>query len=157
MAKLPKDMTASEINRELDRLGEKRSKLNDEFIHTGRGYEKFDETMKKKDPLALRFQALVDRSDALHNEISLRMGPGRHSRLPTGKMFGPRKSRDTRSITKEKPLVFSSKVKAEKWLKETANFGLPHDTGRGWILVQFAEGLTWAFVNVDEQVLLPDW
>lgn len=91
--KEPRDMTAAEINRELDALDKKRQRLNDEFIAAGRGHETASETAKKTDPLAERWKALVSRTADLRNEISLRYGPGAPSRLPRG--FGTR--RDPRS------------------------------------------------------------
>ncbi len=86
-----RDMTAGEINRELDSLDKKRSKLNDEFIAAGRGHETVNETWKKDDPLALRYKEISNRHGDLRNEISARMGPGAPSRLPKGRFFGPRK------------------------------------------------------------------
>lgn len=88
--KVTKDMSASEINNELDKLDTKRSKLVDEFIKDGRGRETHDETMKKGDQLARKYQAIVNRVADLRWEISLRMGPGNYRRLPRGKMFGKR-------------------------------------------------------------------
>lgn len=86
----PRDMTAGEINRELDGLDKKRSKLNDEFIEAGRGSETVNETWKKDDPLALRYKELSNRHGDLQREIHARYGPGAPSRLPKGRFFGPR-------------------------------------------------------------------
>ncbi len=83
-------MTATQINRELDRLDQERSKLTDQFIELGRGHERASETAKKDDPLSLAWRSISDRHQALRIEIELRYGPGAPSRLPT-KGFGPRK------------------------------------------------------------------
>ncbi len=42
------------------------------------------------DPLALQYQQVADRQQALRNEIAARYGPGAPSRLPSGRGFGPR-------------------------------------------------------------------
>lgn len=85
----PRDMTAGEINRELDSLDKKRSKLNNEFIEAGRGNETAEQTLNKTDPLALKYQEYAYRKEALRDEIRARMGPGAPSRLPKGRFFGP--------------------------------------------------------------------
>jgi hypothetical protein len=84
------DLTAGEINRALDQIDAKRSRLTDRFIAQGRGNETADETWKKSDPLAREWQALGNRYGDLRNEIALRYGPGAPSRLPSGRGFGPR-------------------------------------------------------------------
>lgn len=81
-------MTAGEINKTLDRLDTVRSKLNDEFIATGRGHETPAETMKMDDPLARRWKVHSNEASALRFEISRRYGPGAPSRLPP-RGFGP--------------------------------------------------------------------
>jgi hypothetical protein len=81
------EMTASEINRELDALAKKNQKLTDLFIAAGRGYERPSETWEKNDPLAVRYKVISSRRMDLHNEVQRRMGPGAPSRLPRG--FGP--------------------------------------------------------------------
>jgi hypothetical protein len=88
--KSPRDLTAREINRALDQIDAKRSKLTDRFIAQGRGSETADETWKKSDPLAREWQALGNRYGDLRNEIELRYGPRAPSRLPSGRGFGPR-------------------------------------------------------------------
>jgi len=80
----PKTMTPAEINRELDQIDKKRSKLNDEFIEAGRGSETVNETWKKDDPLALRYKELSNRHGDLQREIYARYGPGAPSRMPKG-------------------------------------------------------------------------
>lgn len=80
-------MTASQINRELDALDKKMSKINDRFIEAGRGHERPSETMQKDDPLAREWQAVSARRHELRLEIQRRYGPGAPSRLPRG--FGP--------------------------------------------------------------------
>ncbi len=77
------DMTPGQINRELDSLEKKRSKVNDALIAAGRGYETNMETSRKSDPLALRWRAIQDRVLDLRNEISRRYGPGAPARMST--------------------------------------------------------------------------
>lgn len=89
-AKKPSTMTAGEINKEMDRLDARRSKVNQAFIAAGRGHETPNETQRKTDPLAREWNAIADRQSALRIEISHRYGPGAPSRLPT-RGFGPRK------------------------------------------------------------------
>lgn len=88
-AKDPSDMSAAEINRELDRISAEDSKVNQEFIDAGRGHEKYWDILKKDDPLSRKALALASRRHKLKIEIERRAGPGM-SRLPKG--FGPRKS-----------------------------------------------------------------
>jgi hypothetical protein len=80
----PALMTASEINRELDRLDARRSRNTDAFIAAGRGEERPSEYLTKDDPLSLEARAIYDRSGALRREIERRYGPGAPSRLPRG-------------------------------------------------------------------------
>lgn len=84
--KSPSTMSAAAINNELDRLGSANTKLADEFIAAGRGYETREETYRRRDPLAMKFNAITDRISALRNEVERRAGPGVY-RLPKG--FGP--------------------------------------------------------------------
>lgn len=83
-------MTPGEINRELDRLDKERTKLSDEMIAAGRGDETAEETARLDDPLARRWNRVADRQRDLHAEIVRRAGPGNY-RMPTGRMFGPRR------------------------------------------------------------------
>lgn len=83
-AKSPAVMTAGQINKELDALDKRRSKLLDEMIAAGRGTERWSETAVKTDELALRMIAVSDRTSALRYEITRRYGPGAPSRLPRG-------------------------------------------------------------------------
>lgn len=85
----PSDMSAAEINRELDRISAEDSKVNQEFIDAGRGHEKYWDILKKDDPLSRKALALASRRHKLKIEIERRAGPGM-SRLPRG--FGPRKN-----------------------------------------------------------------
>lgn len=89
----PKTLTATQINKELDKLDAESSKVNDALINAGRGSETFNETMKMTDPLAREFQAIAYRQSDLRVEIHGRYGPGAPSRLPTDKRgwYGPRK------------------------------------------------------------------
>jgi hypothetical protein len=91
-AKDPATMTASEINKELDRLDTESSAITDELIAVGRGSELTSETLKGSDPISLRARANFERRSDLRREISSRYGPNAPSRLPAGKKgFGPRK------------------------------------------------------------------
>ena len=87
--KSPAEMTAGQINKELDRLDAENSKITDEMIEAGRGNETASETWTKTDPLAMRWRRVADRRMDLRNEISQRYGPGAPSRLPKG--FKPRR------------------------------------------------------------------
>lgn len=80
-------MSAADINRELDRADKLSSDITTELIAAGRGHELPTETVKKSDPLAVRFKTLYARRYALRSEIERRYGPGAPSRLPRG--FGP--------------------------------------------------------------------
>lgn len=84
----PASMTASEINRELDRIDARRSRNTDAFIVAGRGEERPSEYLAKDDPLSLEARAIHERASALRAEIARRYGPGAPSRLPRG--YGPR-------------------------------------------------------------------
>jgi len=87
--KAPATMTASEINRELDKLDKRYSQLNDRFIAAGRGSETAFETWDLTDPLALEWQTVQNRRWMLRIEIGLRYGPETVSRLPA-RGFPPR-------------------------------------------------------------------
>lgn len=78
------EMSASQINRELDRLDTEREKINEEFIAVWRGHETAEETHRKSDPLALRWRTISDRRSELREEMERRYGPGCPSRLPRG-------------------------------------------------------------------------
>lgn len=78
-----RDWTPGKINKRLDVLDAQSSKLTDALIAAGRGYELSSETMKKSDPLALKFRAVHEEYAALRREIDRRYGPGAPSRLPT--------------------------------------------------------------------------
>lgn len=82
-------MSASEINKEKDKLDKHQSDLTRQFIDTGRGSETAMETAAKSDPLATQQHALHARYAHLNGEIQRRYGQ-RISRLPKG--FGPIKN-----------------------------------------------------------------
>lgn len=89
-ARAPAEMQPAEINRELDAISKKQSKLIDTFIEQGRGHETFvetDEKAKLGDPLAQQSIALSDRKYALNHEIFRRTGDRSIHRMPKG--FGP--------------------------------------------------------------------
>ena len=77
-------MTATEINRALDRIDREASALNDEFIAAGRGHERPSETWKMSDPLAERMKRIEGDRSTLRNEVLRRYGPGAPYRLPSG-------------------------------------------------------------------------
>jgi hypothetical protein len=106
------DMPAAAINKELDALAKKRSKLNDEFIAAGRGSEKAWDTLKLNDPLANKYKALSDRVAELMSEVQLRAGPGTR-RLPKG--FGPR---DPYGDLAERQGQAKFKKKSAGWFKK---------------------------------------
>lgn len=79
----PAGMTPAEINRELERIGAKESKLGSQMIAQGRGHERPSETVTKDDPLAQQYKALWQRRDELLGEVRRRAGPGFY-RMPHG-------------------------------------------------------------------------
>jgi hypothetical protein len=78
----PNAMTAGEINRELDRLDEQNSKLGQQMIDQGRGYERPSEYLRKTDPLSTELKKNSDRRMILRIQIEQRYGPGAPRRLP---------------------------------------------------------------------------
>ena len=91
--KPPKEMTAAQINNELDKLDKVIYKINSLMIELGRGWERPAKTRKKygEDWLSTQYCDVVDRFASLYSEIELRFG-SRVYRLPKGRRgFGPRK------------------------------------------------------------------
>lgn len=86
----PQTMTAGKINKELDNLDKKQSKLINKFIKEGRGNEKYNDILKQKDQLSLDYTAVANRIYDLRQEIEARYGPKAPSRLPL-RGFGSRK------------------------------------------------------------------
>lgn len=78
------EMTAGEINRELDRLDRRASVNTDAFIAAGRGQERPSDYLRKTDPLSLEALAIFQRRSDLRAEMARRYGPGVPSRLPRG-------------------------------------------------------------------------
>lgn len=108
----PREMTAGEINLELDALDVKRARLVEKFVAAGRGHETPSETRTKSDPLALEWIAATDRSDALRREIDRRYGPGAPPRLPRG--FGPiREGEDRETVSPGMPSGCGCKEKLD--------------------------------------------
>jgi hypothetical protein len=93
-------MGAAEINKRLDVLDQESSAITDEFIATGRGYERPSERRHKTDPLSLRDAQNAHDRYVLHAEIARRYGPGAPSRLPT------RAARTIRTRNPSKPKKF---------------------------------------------------
>ena len=89
----PANWTAGKINSTLDSLDKKSSRIGDEMIAVGRGYETSSETARLTDPLAMKWRENVEARMALYREIEMRMGPNAPTRLPKGRFFGPRKGR----------------------------------------------------------------
>ncbi len=89
--KSPAQMSAAEINRELDKLVAQDSVLGDEIIAAGLGGVPLFDLLEMDGPLAERQRSLVKRRRALDDEIEARYGPGAPSRLPRG--MGPIKGR----------------------------------------------------------------
>lgn len=85
--KSPDEMSAAEINRELDALDKKDSALTREMIDAGYGHVRFSDTEKLAPEFYPRQKAISDRKRALSIEVQMRAGPGMY-RLPRG--FGPR-------------------------------------------------------------------
>ncbi len=84
-------MTAAEINRELDKLSEHSEKITDKMIAAGRGSERPSDYLKKTDPLSVQARDVSQRISDLQDEIGLRYGPRAPSRLPIKRGFwGPR-------------------------------------------------------------------
>src|SRR5579859_578445 len=83
-------MTAGQINKALDKIDAEDSKLTDQMIADGRGYERPSEYLNKTDPLSRKIKANHDKRMELQIEMGRRYGPGVPSRLPKG--FGPIKS-----------------------------------------------------------------
>jgi hypothetical protein len=83
----PSQMTAGELNKELDRLDKINSQLMHEMVAAGRGNERPSEYLKMDDPLANKLRAEYQKRMQIRNEMERRYGPGAPSRLPKG--FGP--------------------------------------------------------------------
>jgi len=88
--KSPEQMTASELNKALDKIDAESSKVTHQFIEAGRGHERPSEYLRLDDPLSRKAKELYDRRSELARERDLRYGPNALSRLPTGRGFGPR-------------------------------------------------------------------
>lgn len=93
----PATMTAGAINKELDKLDERRSVLGQMMIDAGRGHERPSEYLKMSDPISSEIREAFQRQSDLRVEISMRWGPNAPSRLPTEgrnrKFLGPRKKK----------------------------------------------------------------
>lgn len=87
----PKDMSAEQINKELESLSKKNGKLADEMIAAGRGHELASETRQKADALSLRCLAVRDRRWDLLHEIKVRTGQ-QMSKMPTDRLFAGRRT-----------------------------------------------------------------
>ena len=143
-AKDPATMTASEINKELDRLSAESSAVTQELIDAGRGSELSNETLKKTDPLSLRALANNKRQLDLLSEISSRAGPNM-SRLPAGqKGFGPRKTAAQSAI--------DAIDKVSKGLSENSYSDPLFLTPLAKLALQIAKGLIQVGVAVDKAI-----
>jgi hypothetical protein len=148
-AKDPATMTASEINKELDRLDAESSAVTQELIDTGRGSELTSETLKKTDPLSLRAVANNKRQSDLRREISARYGPNAPSRLPAGqKGFGPTKKAP--KTTAQSAIEAIDKV--SKGLSENQYSDPLFLTPLAKLALQIAKGLIQVGVAVDKAI-----
>lgn len=129
-------MGAAEINKRLDVLDKESSGIVDEFIAAGRGYERPSETIRKTDPLALRYIQNWQDKSMLRDEIARRYGPGAPSRLPRG--YGPIRrlnpSTTPRRNPAEKPRTYAvaraqiiNALRADGW-DVRADLKVPHAT-----------------------------
>ena len=84
-------MTAGELNKALDSLDKKDSKVNAELIASGRGNELYQDVLKKSDALSKKATANYVRRMELRREIDSRYGPGAPSRMPTRRQNPKRK------------------------------------------------------------------
>jgi hypothetical protein len=78
---------ASAINKALDTLGKKQSKLIDNLIEAGLGHVGLQKILIMDHPVAKQYAQVNDQIALLRREIERRYGPGAPSRLPPG--FGP--------------------------------------------------------------------
>lgn len=83
-------MTASELNKALDRIDAEGTKITQAFINVGRGNERPSEYLRATDPLAMRARDNYERRSAIKREMDRRYGPGLSGHLPRG--FGPLKN-----------------------------------------------------------------
>jgi hypothetical protein len=77
-------MSASAINRELDRLDAARSANALAFIAANRGHERPSEYLSLNDPLSAKARQIYERESALRGEIERRCGSPAPVRLPRG-------------------------------------------------------------------------
>lgn len=68
-----KKLTASQLDRALNRADGAVHRIMDELIGQGRGYEKISEIRAKFDDLSLRAAAALDTANELHNEEMRRL------------------------------------------------------------------------------------
>ena len=89
----PRTMSASEINRALDKL-EGWDTLNcNAMIESGLGHETYTDSQRSVHPLSVERCRLARLRFALRDEIDARYGPGAPSRLPLRRgWYGPRAS-----------------------------------------------------------------
>ena len=92
----PATMSASEINKALDKYDAENEKLMHQFIEAGRGHERPSEYLKLDDPLSRKAREIYQKRSAVAAERDRRYGPGTPSRLPSGRGFGPIKGYNPR-------------------------------------------------------------
>lgn len=81
--KNPAAMTPSQVNKEMERLDKELSDITSKMSASGRGHEKFNDTVAKTDALSLRYRAAARRLHDLRQEIIARVGPsGRYGSMP---------------------------------------------------------------------------
>jgi len=96
----PATMTPAQINKALDQIDARSSRVTDAMIAAGFGHVRYSDVvaesfrcLKTGEPLHPLFAetlALSDAGAALRNEIRARYGPGAPSRLPLRRGFGRR-------------------------------------------------------------------
>lgn len=92
-SKEPRDMTAGQINKELDSLDAISSGHTDAMIAAGRGHERYTDWRSKSDPLSVAMRNVSERRFLLNVEIERRYGPNPPHRLPV-KLRQPARKRN---------------------------------------------------------------
>ena len=72
----PGEMTASQINKALEKLDQKGNALSQKMIDEGRGHERPSDYLSKTDPLSTALRENYEARMTLRHEVERRMGPG---------------------------------------------------------------------------------
>lgn len=113
--KSPSEMSAGEINKNLDRLDAKLSALNNRMIEEGWGHYRPSE-FPASHSLTAEYKSLHEQRDAYARERDRRYGPGAPSRLPVGRGFGPIKRFNPEGV--ELLLYGIAKGDTERWQEQ---------------------------------------